>query len=412
MVISVKEYFYQLENELSSLNKRDKQKIIKKYKSEWKKLSKRNKDDQIILQMMPTISDIKEKELSRCLGKKQDGKYQLNSIINKLVDILVELINDIINIVKNKKDHSSSLQIFLEIIIKIIIALFMFEIIKIPFILLWQLLIVVIDGLFFPFNDSLGWLIKIFLSITYLVSCLGIVLWMFKDSEVKTKMLLKYIIWVIIIIPMILLSFLCYILILASFFLYAKGIAVLGLSLLLIGIGLLLSYITDYIINIMCRHKKISIVSLIISVIFIISGVLFTIDDLAKFDYPNTLESSTINKKYFNKIYELEEDMTFNIYGGSYQFILDADLDDNQIKVYGEYYPNLATIEVNNYEKESGKGIDIFVIPKNKKFKDYLSLYKSIIGDLEKYQIFNYSKLNYGNFKIYANNKTINKLGS
>ncbi len=402
----MKQYLNDLNEALFFMSKKDRSKVIKQYKKKWKLLLKQGKDVDSIKHMMPDIKDI----VKKYKNNHNTVIDKLNFLVKQFVNIIISIFQDIIDIIKTKKENKILMQYLLEIIVKLIIMLFIFELIKIPFIIIWHVLVILTNQLFYPFNDSLQLISKASISLIYLISCIAIFSWLFGNSHYKSTLILKWLVSLVIILPLIIITIFTYILILLSFFLCIKGINLIGFAVLLIGISLLFSYITDTIISIVYGKHKLSILPIVLIISFLVIGSLLTIDNLAQFSYSDNLNYSSIRKKNITKEYHFDNNMKLYIYGANYQFIINNDIDDNMIKVEGEYYPDLANLSINNYEIETEHGLEILLNNKNKTFENYINLYQTFITDLQNDQMYNYNTSTKGTLKIYANENIIRKL--
>lgn len=125
-----------------------------------------------------------------------------------------------------------------------------------------------------------------------------------------------------------------------------KGVAIYGVLILLIGVMGMFTWIADLIYNALFKNRTPHVWTITLPFIMIIIGGIMSIDYFSNFTYidklPNEYELAT--EVYVETITEKTR-----VQADEKTFIIDPELNDNQVKIEAEYYDKYMTIRKNTY---------------------------------------------------------------
>ena len=472
------EFLEELEKKLSILNEKERQDIIDEYKDT---ISEKVKHGQTEEEAVSDFGDLDELvseildayKINPKYNQKEEGSFSKftlegEKIIKKGANKLADLTRGFADTIKNN-DTEMNLNLAFEIIIKVFFALILLAILTLPFRFFMNLGFSFAETFFSPISLLIKIVIFILFIALYLSVGLLIIVTLFKqyfkkdenndilkeDSEenkekneakekiknqkekpvkiihkngptVGSVILLIVKVWVAIFIlfPLFCIDGATVLGLILSIFYWIKGINLLGLTLLLLGISTIFIWFTILIFNLTFSKGKINIIPFFIGLIISVFGVLFFIDMLTNIEYideaPKSYKIETITKTFTTDKniyidYKLNGDITKKI---------DNKMKDNEIKLNISY--NNESTDINIYNEPNYKFPSedcAYSIDKHKceTTYNYISLdydytndynneknrYNEFIENLKDNKIYNYSKLSEVDVEIIANNKTM-----
>lgn len=438
------EFINKLENKLMILEEAERNKIIKKYQKEIEKNVKDGMSESEAIESLGDFDSIVDKVYAEYHINdkyKKDNKslgQKFNDFISSSAEFLTEFCQDLITYAKNNT-KDKPLETFFEILLKILLLVMAFMIIKIPFIILEEFFAWIFGLLFYPFNYVLSGIATFILAIIYFVCCVLLGIATFKnyygnspkkedkkrkketvvtseqeeDKNVVYKtytnyafIILKVFLYIVIIIPLIFLNIAFLVLAAFAGFLVFKGVNLVGLAILLIGLFLIILTVTNYITDALDNKPKNHTFALIISVISLIVGVILFTDSLFKFNYPKTLEDSWFRATNETTLLTVDKKTDITAVDGNINMKIDNSLIDNEILLEVTYYDELVDIIIERYEGKEKNYILIYTADNDISFGTFKYLYESTIKDLKDDNIFNYKDLKRFEVNVFCNETT------
>ena len=198
----------------------------------------------------------------------------------------------------------------------------------------------ILEGLFYPFNTALEFLLDFVLSILYFTFCVGLGIYLFKANVKGTKkkeeitkeeqtkkskdgkkikkqtdyfvIFLRAIIYVIAIIPLLLIALILFGLFVLAIFLIYKGVSLAGLAAILLGYFFLSVLLTVYLVDALNHKTRKYRFSVIVSLIALLVGHVLFVDNMISFHYPKTLEGSAFKPFTESTTISLKNDIYIN----------------------------------------------------------------------------------------------------
>ncbi len=465
-----KEFLETLEKKLSILNEKERQDIIDEYKDTISEKVKHGQKEKDAIKDFGDIDDLVSEIL---------GAYKIDPEYNKKDETSFEkFINDGETLIKNganklaqaSKDFADNfkennteinLSLVFEIIIKIFFTMLLLGILKLPFMLFENIGFDIFFGLFSPADKILHVIFKLVLTLIYLGLSILIVISMFKqyfentkenklsskDNNEKPKNAKKtqekkevkasknngpslgYIvmfiikIWTVIIfiIPLFFVDLGLIMAISVSVFYLIKGIDLLGLILLLIGLLLIFVSITIALYNLVFGKKLNLLIPVIVGTVLLVLGNIFFVDMLMSIEYidkaPNITEMKTQTKTFTT-----DKKVLISFPESDTKKTIDDNMPDGTFIIKNTYNNKVHNIEIDNYDNyrfteddcyegtcnnsEVYNYITIHNIGKSKA-TSFKETYNQFIKDLKKKKIHNYSKMYVNNIEVIANTKTM-----
>ena len=472
-----KEFLRVLEKRLSILNEDERKDIIDEYKDTISEKVKNGQTEEEAIKDFGDIDDLVKELLS---AYKLDPEYEnkekssFDHILDESESIIKRGADKLAGFSKNlyhrflNSNREINLSLIFEILIKIFLVVLALALLRLPFILFENLGGQIFEAFFSPFNEILMVIWKICLMILYLVVCILVVIAVFKQyfegeevdmakEENKEKenkkekvvapikkennkehnhtsvgdvliMILK--IWVVlfVMVPLVFLDVLALIGLCLSVFYFIKGINLLGLSILLLGGVILITYLIKLLYNLVFSKKKFTFIPAIIGIILVVIGSIMFFDMIMNINYID-------GSPYKEKMVTTEEEFTIshdNFYLGlSYNFndaekIIDNNMADNQLKIKVTYDESMIDVHFNqddNYTLEDcdyddyGNEIsctettyDYIYVHADEKFNDFKKGYDTFIDNLKDNKIYNYNYSDSVQIELIASEKTLKKL--
>ena len=443
-----KEFLDKLEKKLSILDESERKDILDEYKDT---ISEKVKHGQSEEEAVADFGDVDElvKEILSAYKIDPDFEGKDENTFNKLLSDGEDLIKKGADkLAKTSKGLASdfkrtnkeiNLSLVFEIVIKIIITIFLIGILRLPFMLIYEVGKGMLDSIFAPFEMIFSFLFGVLLLIVYLSLCVLVIVSLFKgyfkhddtaledahkeeeenkNSEVKEKspvkkgrstlgeaIILIIKIWVVIFImvPAVFVD-LCILFGLCLAIIYLiKGINLFGLGILLLGCLIMCTWFIKLIYGILFKAKKVNVIPLIISIILMMVGGLLFADMIINIDYYDKVPS---NIKKESKIYEYKIDertVISNLNGYTEEIV--KDMKDGEIKVEVDYYKEATKIKIDDYD--AGDYRRIAFVNNYTGINPTKFMYNNFIDNLKDNKIYNYNDVYAFNIKVYGNEKTL-----
>lgn len=467
-----KEFLNKLEKALAILNEKERKDIIDEYKATIEEKVKHGQTEEEAVEDFGNIDELvsgildaykidpdynhKEGNLSKFT---EEGERLIKKGANKLADMTREFADNI-----KDNDAEMNLNLAFEIIIKIFFTLIILAIITIPLRFIGSIGFSLAETFFEPFSFIIKIIIFILFIALYLSIGFLIIINLFKQyfkkenktleskdkidkqneihnlkkDETKAKevkiiqrtgptvgsvFLLILKIWVIIFIllPLFCIDIFSSLGLILSIFYWIKGINLLGLTLLMLGISLLFIWFTIIIFNLTFSKGKTTIIPFFVGLIITVFGALFFIDMVTNIEYIN--EAPSYKKETITKNFTSDNPYYINsTLNGNITKKIDNTMKDNELILKITYHKDDVIIDIYN-ESEYIFSDDTCTYNNTcEKNYNYISLnydysnnyeknrYNEFIDNLKENKIYNYSKLNEANIAIIANENTMKSI--
>lgn len=443
-----KEFLDKLEKKLSILDESERKDILDEYKDT---ISEKVKHGQSEEEAVADFGDVDElvKEILSVYKIDPDFEGKDENTFNKLLSDGEDLIKKGADkLAKTSKGLASdfkrtnkeiNLSLIFEIVIKIIITIFLIGILRLPFMLIYEVGKGMLDSIFAPFEMIFSFLFGVLLLIVYLSLCVLVIVSLFKgyfkhddtaledahkeeeenkNSEVKEKspvkkgrstlgeaIILIIKIWVVIFImvPAVFVD-LCILFGLCLAIIYLiKGINLFGLGILLLGCLIMCTWFIKLIYGILFKAKKVNVIPLIISIILMMVGGLLFADMIINIDYYDKVPSN-IKKESKSYEYKIDERTVISNLNGYTEEIV-KDMKDGEIKVEVDYYKEATKIKIDDYD--AGDYRRIAFVNNYTGINPTKFMYNNFIDNLKDNKIYNYNDVYAFNIKVYGNEKTL-----
>ena len=443
-----KEFLDKLEKKLSILDESERKDILDEYKDT---ISEKVKHGQSEEEAVADFGDVDElvKEILSAYKIDPDFEGKDENTFNKLLSDGEDLIKKGADkLAKTSKGLASdfkrtnkeiNLSLVFEIVIKIIITIFLIGILRLPFMLIYEVGKGMLDSIFAPFEMIFSFLFGVLLLIVYLSLCVLVIVSLFKgyfkhddtaledahkeeegnkNSEVKEKspvkkgrstlgeaIILVIKIWVVIFImvPAVFVD-LCILFGLCLAIIYLiKGINLFGLGILLLGCLIMCTWFIKLIYGILFKAKNVNVIPLIISIILMMVGGLLFADMIINIDYYDKAPSN-IKKESKSYEYKIDERTVISNLNGYTEEIV-KDMKDGEIKVEVDYYKEATKIKIDDYD--AGDYRRIAFVNNYTGINPTKFMYNNFIDNLKDNKIYNYNDVYAFNIKVYGNEKTL-----
>ena len=443
-----KEFLDKLEKKISILDESERKDILDEYKDT---ISEKVKHGQSEEEAVADFGDVDElvKEILSAYKIDPDFEGKDENTFNKLLSDGEDLIKKGADkLAKTSKGLASdfkrtnkeiNLSLVFEIVIKIIITIFFIGILRLPFMLIYEVGKGMLDSIFAPFEMIFSFLFGVLLLIVYLSLCVLVIVSLFKgyfkhddtsledahkeeeenkNSEVKEKssvkkgrstlgeaIILIIKIWVVIFImvPAVFVD-LCILFGLCLAIIYLiKGINLFGLGILLLGCLIMCTWFIKLIYGILFKAEKVNVIPLIISIILMMVGGLLFADMIINIDYYDKVPSN-IKKESKSYEYKIDERTVISNLNGYTEEIV-KDMKDGEIKVEVDYYKEATKIKIDDYD--AGDYRRIAFVNNYTGINPTKFMYNNFIDNLKDNKIYNYNDVYAFNIKVYGNEKTL-----
>jgi Predicted membrane protein len=434
------EFLEKLDREISVLEEVERKKVIKKYQKEIENKTKEGMSEAEAIKSIGEIDEIVTGIYSdyhinsEYKSEKKPLGAMINDCINSGAKVLTDFCQELIEYTK-KNTSDRPLETFFEVILKILMLVMIFMVLKLPFILVEEIFGWGFNLLFYPFNVVLKGILEFVLAIVYLICCISLGIAMFKNyynpkkeenknvdipqnkEEVKivkakkeinnyAYVILKTFIYLIIIIPLIFLDITFLALSIFAGFLVFKGVNIIGLTIVLVGLFLLTTVMTNYITDAIDNTYKSHFFALCISIIAIIIGAILFVDNLMGFSYPKDLTRSRFILTNETLIIDVDYELNISSTGGKVKYEIDNSLKDNELLIEYSYYDEYTDVIFNRYEGNDRDYLVIYSTSDEINLKNSISFYQNALEDLKANKIYNYLDLKRFKATIFCNEKT------
>ncbi|NLL44142.1 MAG: DUF1700 domain-containing protein [Mollicutes bacterium] len=443
-----KKFLEELEKRLIILDETEKQDILNEYKDIINEKVKHGKTEEEAIADFGSIDELVKEILGAYkinpdyLKNKQTNSEKAKEIINNSEDLIKtgakKLADFTRNIINDIKQSDITVETIFEIIIKAVLLLFGFVILRIPFWIIEGLGLEILDMIFYPFDKILVFIWSVIIGVLYLTTCIIIAFLVFKRyfysnskpkdniSEIKKEkinikdqvekkqnknnnnstimIILKVILVCFFLIPLFLSNFgLTIALVVLGFLLY-KGLNVISLIIVLLGLITIFGCIGSFINNILRNRIKFNFISLIIGIALFVTGCLLVVDSAIKIDYYNDIPHYSYVPKTI--VYNEEIDEKTYIYGNDeIEIVIDNTLEDGKIDIEVTYYDDFIAINKRNHTEKRNDDIYITTRLRNNSIGKLLDI---MVAKLKENKIYNYGYFFKPEIRVFANEKTIN----
>ena len=475
------EFLEKLEKELSILNEKERQDIIEEYKDTIEEKVKHGQTEEEAVKdfgdLDELVSDILDAYKINPEYNQKEGSFSKfteegEKLIKKGANKLADMTRDFADNIKNN-DTEMNLNLAFEIIIKIFFTLIILAILTVPFRIFKDLGFSFADTFFNPFSGLIKIVILLLFIVLYLGGSLIVIIALFKQyfkkdsNKIETEninqaeeqeekkeskkeknnlkkekpvkiihkngptvgsvLLLILKIWVAIFIlfPLFCIDLAVVLGLMLSIFYWIKGINLLGLTLLLLGVSTLFIWFTILIYNLTFSKGKTTIIPFFIGLIISVFGAMFFIDMLTNIEYidevPTSYKLETISKTFITdkKVYinhktnghatkTIDETMKDN----EMKINLNYDKDSVDVDIYNDSNHTFESDECNFSTHLCNETYNYFEIYYNYtgEYSSEKERYNDFINNLKDNKIYNYSKLSDVNIEIVANSKTMSQI--
>lgn len=446
-----KKFLKILEEKLQILSEEERNDILNEYKDTIEEKVKHGSSEEEAVADFGSVEELSREILkaykinpdySKSKDKVKDFVEDGETLIKKGAEKLSEWTQDIVDDFKNN-DQNWTLEMVFEVIIKAIILLIGLSLLRVPFYLIEALGLNIFEMAFPPFNSVFKVVLRCFTSFIYLIVCIVIVMIVFKPYFVTSKKsskkkevhtnkiekenkesaiakkprsssvvveIIKAFLFLCIVFPLYIADFGCYIALAVLVFLLVKGVPILGLLLMLLGITIFLTFLTRLFYNLLYGNKKIYCYSLIISAVIFVSGCFFSIETLTDFEVYQGLPSNTFPKKEI--VYESSiKSESFHISYYDYEIMEDSSLEDNKIEFVIAYYSDFVlNVDVEEKNLDDTTFYKLKIVHKNVNKKNRRKVYDMVLTELKSLHWYHYNELRDLKIVVKANANTIDKI--
>lgn len=466
------EFLEKLKKELAILNDKEKEDIINEYKDTIEEKVKHGQTEEDAVKdfgdIDELVSDILDAYKINPEYKEKDGSFSKftmegEKLIKKGANKLANMTRDFADNIKNN-DTEMNLNLAFEIIIKVFFTLIILAVLTVPLRFFAHLGFSFAETFFSPFSFIIKIIIAILFILLYLSIGLLVIISLFKQyfkknntnnneeiieenkeitkqenitpkkvkiiqksgPTVGSVFMLMLKIWVVVFIlfPLFCIDIFSSLGLILSIFYWIKGIDLLGLTLLLLGISSLFIWFTLLIFNLTFSKGKISIIPFFIGLIAVVFGSLFFIDMVTNIEYVDEAPKSYV-KEIMTKNFNSDKGYYINnTLNGNITKKIDNTMKDNELKLKITYIKENVNINIYNEEEyrfseescmySADKHLcekPYHYISLNYDYSDNYNYEKNrlneFINNLKDNKIYNYSKLSEVDINVIANENTM-----
>lgn len=466
-----KEFLKILEKRLAILNEDERKDIINEYRDTISEKVKNGQTEEAAIKDFGDIDELVKELLSAYkLDPDYENKSSFDNILDKSEKGIKKGANKLTELYHRflTTNKEINLTLVFEILIKLFLVVVALALLRLPFVLFEELGNGIFDAFFSPFDSFFALIWKGCLMVLYLILCILLFIAVFKKyfekeadninyqknidktnnsikkstSSVPNKengnhitigdvFLLILKIWVILFVMIPLVFFDCMALIglCISVFYFIKGIDLLGLSILLLGGVVLLTYLIKVLYNLIFSKKKITFIPVIVGIVLVVAGFLMFFDMIMNIEYidKNPYKENITTKEQEFKISHDYFYLSVPYYSKEIIKTVNNNLPDDSIKLkitYDKKALNINFNQDNNYTKENCTYDDfgnvenctfntydyIYIHTENKKENNFQEEYALFIENLKNNKVYNYNYMTLKKVEVIANEKTLKKL--
>lgn len=425
----MEKFLEKLEAQLTMLEVSEQKKIIKRYQNEINEKIKSGMSEKEAIKSLGRMDDIvfqiyEEYHLDKKnIGKTATVGEKVERILRKCAKFLADTCTETAYYLNHISNNA--LETFFEVFLKIVVFCIFALLLKLPFIWLEGCIQYLLNFLFYPFDRVLLNISSFTIAVIYFIVCVALILFLFKgyakkDNKDKTKAinkvkiesseqsrnyayaLLKVGLYIVCIIPMIFIVLGLLVLTALSLFIVYKGVSVIGLVVILVGLLFLSIIITTYITDALDNRSRSHTFAIVVTVIALISGSILFVDNLMNFDYPKKLEDSAFVPYEETTTFNIEKETEVVNLSGDLEYVVDNSIEDNVILVKSLYFDELYDVMI---EHDSDR-IWFYTLRDDFEMDDIHYLYQNVLKDLQNNKIYNYHKLDTVDIVLYGNENT------
>lgn len=456
-----KQFLSELERRLNILNDEEKQDIINEYKDI---IEEKVRNGKTVAEAIEDFGDIDELtneilkayKINPNYDKKNNNETNgsdvlkgLEAGIRKVAQKLAAATKQIIEEIKNSNNDNLTMEKVFEILIKFFILMVVLMFLKIPFHILYDTGVVILDFGHNPIGRFIFFTWKMIVWSIYFVSCLALGYVFFqtqlkklndeqptkkekvkkiknqdkpeevsndninvKKNEIKHTHNITYIfrmlVGVIILLPLLFINICLYLTLAVVIYLLIKGVGIYGILIIIIGLIVIFTNIYHAFSNFIHYKKKTYLFPLIIGMMFITVGSLFTFDYISSIKYYDKLPEIGYSKKTMTYKEHINDDKIVINYSDDVKLLVDNELRDNEVVIDVSYYDEYVSINKDIYRDSNKETTYIdFHIHDHVHFRKVIN---DIIEQLKNREIYQYQSLFDIDIVVYVNEKTMNKI--
>lgn len=461
-----KEFIKALEQKLSILDEEEVKDIVNEYKDTIDEKVKHGKTEEEAVADFGSIDELtkeilKAYKINPKYGDKKDNAKEViddvESLIKKGAKKMAEFSKKVVEDFKNS-GNNLSVELIFEIIIKAIILLILCAFLHLPFEFINFLVRQILDITFYPLDKILMLIWEILLFILYFISCILLFIAMFKqyintskvevkETKSKTpkkkevnkedhleeskvvyrekvvvkesagsviakilKVLGQIFIVIFCLVPLWFITFVTLVVLILSVYYLCIGLNTVGVLLGSIGLLILFSYTSNIFHSIAFNHKKVYFFPFILSLVFVVLGVLLTIDMVSRVEYIEDVPKNTFDLTTDKYEFTIEKPTYIESYKEK-EYIVDKSLEDNKVIINVSYYDELENVTYDRdiYDNMEQEFISFYTYGVNE-YNNGWKIYNLVIDNLKDNKIYNYDLLYGYEITVYANEETMKLL--
>jgi len=468
-----KDFIKELEKRLEILDEKEIKDIVNEYKdiidekvksgkSEEEAVSEFGSIDELATEILKAYK-INPKYSNSNKDSLKDAKESCEGWIKETAKTLSDTAKGIYDSLK-KSNNDISVELVFELIIKFILMLIVLAILRLPFEIINGLGDSIFDMAFYPADEVLGLVWRLFTSILYFGVCILIFIAMFKEyvnynqntvsvKETKSSngkkkekvvafervengtenvatqkpvkgnknsginsalsIIYKLFMVFVFLIPLWFMQLGLVVGLAITIYYACIGINIWGLVVVMIGLVIGTGWATDIFMQLTFKIKKIHFYPVFVSLLVICIGSLIFAGNILSFNYIDEAPQNT-DFEYKTAVKEFTLSTLAPISTSQYDmtFVVDPELEDNEIRTEFSYYENFRNVDdiSLNYNSNSNVYSLSYIQYKKTDFNDFKDSYNSLIDNLKDNEIYNYEKLSDVSIKIFANENTMNQI--
>lgn len=468
-----KDFIKELEKRLEILDEKEIKDIVNEYKdiidekvksgkSEEEAVSEFGSIDELVTEVLKAYK-INPKYSSSNKDSLKEARENCEGWIKETAKTLSDTAKGIYAGLK-KSNNDISIELVFELIIKFILMLIILAILTLPFGIINSLGESIFNMAFYPADEVLGIVWRLFTSILYFGVCILIFIAMFKeyvnynqdtvsDKETKSSnrkkkdkeevfeekendtinvtnqkpvkcnrnsgmnsvlgILYKLFMVFVFLIPLWFMQLGLVVGLAISIYYACIGINIWGLVVVMVGLVIGTGWATEIFMQLTFKIKKIHFYPAFVSLLVICIGSLIFAGNILSFNYIDEAPKNTdFGYKTKVKEFTLTTLAPISTYEYDTEYVIDSKLEDNEIRTEFTYYVNFRSVDGISLDYNTNNNIySLSYVEYGKTdFNDFKDSYNSLIDNLKDGEIYNYEKLSDVSIKIFANETTMKQI--
>lgn len=445
-----KKFLNELEKKLNILDEKELNETLEEYKDIIEEKVKDGKTEEEAVSEFGSIDELVDEILKAYkINPKKINEKEEESLEGFIKDSSKKLADASKNLYEKvtQGDNNLGLELVFEILIKFILMLIGFMILKLPFNLIEKLGHTILSFNISTIDIMFRTIWSLVTAAGYLVTCAIIFIVVFKPyfkgnevdvkKEVETKeeknkkkivkkeknkttpivdmlkFLFKLFIIIFIMIPLIFTDMGLIAALTVVLYYFFVGIRFIGLILLLLGILIGFSWLTDIAKQLAFGIKKIQIIPVVIAIVLTVFGSLLFVRETLKIEYINEAPKTKYKDAKIVKEFDVNPEITDCLFDGELKYNIDENMPDGKIKIVAKYKKDyIEDVDISLYKINEMD--DAYRIRYHYYSIDGLNnigyLYNLFIDNLKKNKVYNYDKIDEPNITIIANKITIENI--